>query len=205
MSDKLNIYQRLNEVRKNIEYIKKDKQVQNYKAVTHDQVTALVRKHLIDQGVIIYPNLVSTITVDSGEKTSKGTPILRVEAVYEFTIVNADDGLDSFKTSVSAHANDTGDKAPGKALSYAKKALVLKLFEIETGEDDESRYQEAETFNIQFYTDMLENAKTVDELGAAYKEAKASATKLGDSAGFRAITAKTNQLKAALEAKNANT
>lgn len=35
---------------------------------------------------------------------------------------------------------DNADKAPGKALSYAKKYAMLKLFEIETGENDESRY-----------------------------------------------------------------
>ena len=194
----MNIYQKLNEVRKKIDYIKKDKQVQNYKAVTHDQVTALIRQHLIDNGIIIYPNLISSVTVDSGDKTSKGTSILRNEVVYEFTVVNVDDTADSFKTSISAHANDTGDKAPGKALSYAKKALVLKLFEIESGEDDESRYQEKETFNLEFHVDILNSAKTIDELQAAYMAAKKDATNLKDSSGLKAINALTNQLKTKL-------
>lgn len=136
----MNIHQRINEVRKKIEYIKKDKTVQTYKAVTHDQVTALIRDHLVSAGIIIYPRLVSSITADTGTTTSSKTPIIRVEAVYEFTFVGMDEG-DSVTVSVSAHANDQGDKAPGKALSYAKKAIMLKVFEIETGEDDESRYE----------------------------------------------------------------
>lgn len=137
----MNIFERINEVRKKIDYIRKEKVVQNYKAVTHDQVTAILRPYLIDFGIVIIPSLKSSVTVDTGERTSKGTPILRVEAEYIIEFVNMTDPSDRFSSAVSAHANDTGDKAPGKALSYAKKAVVLKVFEIETGEDEESRYQ----------------------------------------------------------------
>ena len=139
---KLNIYQRINAVQAKIDYIKRDKVVQTYKAVTHDQVTALIRVLLVEFGIVIIPALVSTVTVDTGSLTAKGTPTIRVEAIYEFKFVNKDDPQDFFVSTVSAHALDTGDKAPGKALSYAKKALMLKVFEIETGEDDESRYKE---------------------------------------------------------------
>jgi hypothetical protein len=136
----MNLYQRINEVRKKIDYIKKDKNVQGYQAVTHDAVTALVRDHLVEFGVVIFPNLVSAVTVDTGTMTSKETPIIRVEGVYDFTLVNVDDPAERHTVRVSAHALDHGDKAPGKLLSYAKKAFVLKVFEIESGEDDESRY-----------------------------------------------------------------
>jgi hypothetical protein len=37
----MNIYQRINEVRKKVDYAKKEKAVESYKAVTHDQITAL--------------------------------------------------------------------------------------------------------------------------------------------------------------------
>ena len=191
----MNIYGKVNEVRKLIDYIKKDKQVQNYKAVTHDQVTALVRTHLVNHGIVIYPNLVSTITLDTGEKTSKSTPIIRVEAVYEFTVVNIDDSNDFFKGSISAHANDTGDKAPGKALSYAKKAFILKLFEIETGEDEESRY---ETFNFEFYINLMNESTNLDELQESYLSARAEATKAKDSASLKAIAKHKDALKVKL-------
>ena len=191
----MNVYQKLNEVRKKIDYIKKDKQVQNYRAVTHDQITALVRPHLVEFGIVICPNLISSITVDSGEKTSKGTPIIRVEAVYEFTIVNIDDGTDSFKTSISAHANDTGDKAPGKALSYAKKALVLKLFEIETGEDEESRYN---TFDVNDWIESIRTAKDLKELQGLYNEATSAALTAKDQNARRLIVAEKDKRKAEL-------
>jgi hypothetical protein len=45
----------------------------------------------------------------------------------------------AFSLVIEAHAIDQGDKAPGKALSYAKKYAVLKLLEIESGEGEEER------------------------------------------------------------------
>lgn len=196
----MNIYQRINEVRKKIDYIKKDRVVQNYKAVTHDQVTAMVRDHLVAFGVVIYPNLISTITVDTGEKTSKGTPIIRIEAVYEFVFVNMDDSNDKFTVSVSAHAIDQGDKAPGKALSYAKKAVVLKVFEIETGEDDESRYESTPTglsdSQIADHIAAIESAADTDALKAAYLKAQSAAQDAKDNAAFRKFKDVTNSAKA---------
>lgn len=191
----MNIYQKLNQVRKKIDYIKKDKTVQNYKAVTHDQVTAMVRDHLVSVGIVIYPNLISSVTVDTGSKTSSGTTMIRVEAVYEFTVVNTDDGADSFKTSVSAHANDTGDKAPGKALSYAKKALVLKLFEIETGEDDESRYQ---SFDLESWLEAIKTSKDLPELQQLYNDATSAALTAKDQNARRLIVDEKDKRKAEL-------
>jgi hypothetical protein len=135
----MNIYQRINEVRKQVDYLKKDKKVESYWAVTHDMVTAELRRYLIEYGIVIITRQVSGKTYDSGKATSKGTPIVRYEGLYEFDLVNMDEPEDRAIARVEGHAEDHGDKAPGKALSYAKKALMLKTFEIETGESDESR------------------------------------------------------------------
>ena len=138
---KLNIYQRVNKVRKKVEYLKKDKQVLTYWAVTHDMVTAELRQYLIEYGIVIVPRRTGGETFSTGKSTSKGTPIVRFEGVYEFDFVNMDEPTDMFTACSEGHAEDNGDKAPGKALSYAKKALMLKIFEIETGEGDESRIE----------------------------------------------------------------
>ena len=146
MNDKahsaLNIYQRINEVRKKVWYARKDKTVegQGYKAVTHDAVTALLRNHLIDHGIIVVPKLRESSVVDVG-KTSKGTVIIRYSGRYDIEFVNCDNPRDSITVVSEAHANDFGDKAPGKATSYATKYAMLKLFSIETGEDEEGRVE----------------------------------------------------------------
>jgi hypothetical protein len=142
----LNIYQRINEVRKKATYVQKDKTVagQNYKAVTHDAVTALLRNHLIDQGIVIVPRLMSS-SVENIGTTSNGTIIIRYTGKYEVDFVNCDDPTDRVTVPGEAHANDFGDKAPGKATSYATKYAMLKLFSIETGEDDEGRVEPYES------------------------------------------------------------
>ena len=45
-------------------------------------------------------------------------------------------------STIQAHANDNGDKAPGKALTYATKAAILKVLCLESGENDESRSEQ---------------------------------------------------------------
>jgi hypothetical protein len=140
----LNIYQRVNEVRMKVWYVRKDKTVETggkpYKATTHDAVTALVRNHLIEHGVLIVPKLISSAISQVGE-TKHGTPIWRYEAKYDIEFVNCDQPDDKIVVPAESHANDSGDKAPGKAVSYATKGVILKVFNIETGEDDESRVE----------------------------------------------------------------
>lgn len=138
----LNIYQRINEVRKKVWYARKDKEVQGqgYKAVTHDAVTALVRNHLIEQGVLIVPRLTAS-TIEVIGETKNHTPVIRYAANFAIDFVNCDNPEDRIVLPIEAHANDHGDKAPGKAVSYATKYAILKLFNIETGEDEESRVE----------------------------------------------------------------
>lgn len=138
----MNVYQRINEVRKAVEKVAKDKKVEGYMAVTHDQVTALTREHLVNNGIVIVPKLLSERTVPTGTFTSRDTPFIRYEATYQFDVVNAEDPKDMFSSVIGAHAIDHGDKAPGKALSYAKKALVLKLLELESVSDEEGRQEQ---------------------------------------------------------------
>lgn len=186
MSDK-NLFQRINDVRRKIDYIKKDKSVStggsSYKAVTHDQVTGMVRDHMVAVGIVSYPVLVSsvmnppTINVDGTQSKQ-----MRYEATYDFHFVNEDDPKDELVIRIEAHAMDNSDKAPGKALSYAKKYAVLKLFEIETGEDDESRYQPEGVSDdrIDYLILKIKSAEG-DEKKAAYKDAINECRSLNDA------------------------
>lgn len=194
----LNLYQRINEIRKSIDYIKKDKSVStgagSYKAVTHDQVTAMVRDHMVRHGIVSYPVLVDSKSLEKEE----GAKQFRYEATYDFVFANIDKPEESLTIRINAHAMDNADKAPGKALSYAKKYAILKLFEIETGEDEESRYQEKDVFDIAFWTYSLNECKTVESLQSTYLEAKQACIKASDSAAMKSINALTSQLKTKL-------
>lgn len=192
----MNLYQRINEVRKAIDYIKKEKSVStggggSYQAVTHDQVTAMVRDHMVKHGIVSYPILVE------GKSTPKeeGAKQFRYEATYDFVFANIDDASDKICLRIQAHAMDNADKAPGKALSYAKKYAVLKLFEIETGEDDESRYQ---SFDVNDWIDAIKTAKDFPELQQLYNEATTAALNAKDQNARRLIVAEKDKRKAEL-------
>ena len=141
----LNLFQRIHAVMAKIEYIQKDSNISgsgaSYKAVSHDNVVAQVRAHLIDAGIVIYPEqLQSEVLVK--RDVAANVKMMLYSGDYAIHFVNADKPDDRISVTVNAHANDNGDKAPGKALSYAVKSAILKVFLIETGENDESRVEE---------------------------------------------------------------
>lgn len=160
-----NIFQRINAVRRDVEYVKKDKAVSgagaNYKAVTHDQVVATVRASAVKHGVVIYP-----------EQLQNSMPIMRdvkndvkmhlYSGDYAVHFVNEDDPQDRLTLTINAHANDNGDKAPGKCVTYAVKTAVLKVFFLETGEDDEGRMEHTKPI-AKIQADAIKKALGHDE------------------------------------------
>jgi hypothetical protein len=126
---------------------------------------------MVDAGIVVVPRMTSSATVSTGRTTKAGTPIIRFEAVYDVDFVNVDDPTDRVTATTAAHAEDQGDKAPGKAISYAKKYAILKLFEIETGEDEESRAREAESFPIEDHLSAIQAAADMDSLKESFQTA----------------------------------
>ncbi len=149
----LNIYQRINKVMQTVQYVQKDSAVSGmgggYKAVSHDQVVSVARQALVDNGVIIFPNQVKGefLQMRDINATPQAIKMGLYSGTYEINFVNIDDGNDKIVATIEAHANDNGDKAPGKALSYATKSAILKVLSLETGENDESR-EEQRDFNL---------------------------------------------------------
>jgi hypothetical protein len=207
----MNIYQRINAVRKAVKYVQKDKDVStgkgSYKAVTHDMVTAMVRAHMIEHGIVCFPSLVES-SVATPPKSKDGTESsqIRYEATYDFHFVNEAAPEDKIVVRIQAHAMDNADKAPGKAISYAKKYAVLKLFEIETGEDEESRMHEPEQMPEKMLADFiasLDGATNAEELKNSYLSAYRAAQALDDKSAQAAITRAKDSRKAALSKKAA--
>lgn len=128
-----------------VQYVQKDSNVSGmgggYKAVSHDQVISVARQALVDNGVMIYPNQIKGAFIQMRDINATPQPIKMglYSGTYEINFVNIDDGNDRIVSTIEAHANDNGDKAPGKALSYATKSAILKVLSLETGENDESR------------------------------------------------------------------
>lgn len=190
----MNIYQCINEVRKMIGYVQKDKAVStgggSYKAVTHDAVTGMVREALIKHGVIIVPSVITAVFHPKEPDAKQRL----YEATYQVDFVNMDDPADRITTQQTAHALDNGDKAPGKAQSYATKYAILKLFNIETGEDDESRYQQEE-FDTVGAVDYILASTSIAEMKERYEQRYKLASESKDKDAMKAIIAAKDKMK----------
>ena len=139
-----NIWQRVAAVAREVTYVRKDKNVEGYMAVTHDQVTGVLRGAMLKHGIGVAASAVGSGASTVVGSTKRGATIIRHENLFAVSFVNIDNPADRIDLQQEAHANDHGDKAPGKALSYAVKSAMLKTFMLETGEGDESRYQDDE-------------------------------------------------------------
>lgn len=160
----MNIYQRINEVMKVVKYVQKDATVQNYKAVSHDQVIAACRPEFVKQGIVIYPEQMDLGSIFRPE----GSKMHLYNAFYRINFVNMDEPTDRIQVPIEAHAQDNGDKAPGKAVTYATKAAILKVLGLETGENDEGRVP---TADVDDEIAAIEGCETIESLQKIFASA----------------------------------
>jgi hypothetical protein len=124
-----NIYQRINAVMAEVDYLQKsDKKVAGqYRYVSHDMVTGLLHGPLTKHGIAVVPKV--------KEFKQDGN---RTEMMVEVDFVNVDDPKDLFTVQYLGYGIDQADKGPGKAMSYACKYALLKVFCLETGDDPDN-------------------------------------------------------------------
>ena len=169
----MNIYQKINAVMKEVDYVKKDAKVQGYSAVTHDAVTALIRQHLVVVGIVVNVNQTDGHFLEMRD-LSKEIKQYLYQGAYDVSFINTDDANDKCTVRVHAHAQDTGDKAAGKAMSYATKYAMLKTFSIETGENDESRATKQTDIVLVGENEMIEIEKAAKLKGVDIEKIKAA-------------------------------
>lgn len=142
----MNIYEKINEVMKRIEYLTKDDKVSfgttNYKAISEEKVTTSVRKELVNVGIVIAP-IEQTMNVTELMRTDKSVN-QRADVNVKYRVQNIEDVNDYIIVSSSGSGVDTQDKAIGKAMTYAYKYMLLRTFAIPTGEDPD-KISSAET------------------------------------------------------------
>jgi hypothetical protein len=171
----LNIYQRINAVMKDCEYLQK-KQMNQGKGIEYDEVIAMIRDHLIHHGVVMVIRQTSFEQVAGLEGKNQKV----YQGHYEMDLINMDKPEEKVTHTAFAHGMDGGDKAPGKAHTYAVKIMLVKGFGIETGEDEESRSEKIDKTNTidgEQYAKLAaycmdENKEWTDtgkKLSAAYK------------------------------------
>jgi len=140
------LYERILWVRDRVTRLGKDSTVStggsgSYNAISHDKVTAFIRPKMVQAGIMSYLDCIEATDADTGAVTGKGRKIVQHRAKFNVIFANCHDKEDAIAIQLYAYADDFGDKAPGKAASYAMKYALLKMFMIETGEEDEERVE----------------------------------------------------------------
>ena len=141
---KTTIYQKIAAVQKKLKTVAKDATVGSgsfsYMGTTYDKGLSVIREHCLEHGVMIFPDQVEKGLSVAG-KTKNGGDKMRFEGLYRVRFVSVDDGTE-LTMNIEGHGEDSNDKGPGKAATYATKTAMIKMFLLATGENDEERMEE---------------------------------------------------------------
>ena len=143
---KLNLYEKLLLITNEVGVIEKNLSVQvnknnSYKAVSErdvlDAVKPIEQKYRVysypySREIIDYGTLQKETEFD-GKISRTNTLYMRVQITYRF--VNIDNPEEFIDVVSYGDGLDTGDKAPGKAMTYADKYALLKAYKLSTGDD----------------------------------------------------------------------
>ena len=164
----MNIYEKLSAITNEISAVAKNLNVgygkSQYKAVGEADVLAAVKATEEKYKVYSYPagrrviesNVLTSLDKDGNEKRQL---FMRLEVVYRF--VNMENPEEYIDITTYGDGVDPGDKAPGKAMTYADKYALLKAYKIITGDDPDQKASETlkaverkETISNQLITDV---------------------------------------------------
>lgn len=155
MPESKNIYQRFIEVQKKVrsvvksETVKMNQNDKGYKAVSHDDVAALLHGPLAEAGIVLLPT-VKSYSTDSFEVEKAGNNGKYVQRWYRSDVeilvrwINADKPDEFIESMGAAFALDTSDKSFAKAYSLALKIVLLKVHLLESRDGEEDRVFEGE-------------------------------------------------------------
>lgn len=144
---KMNIFERMLCIQAELGVVAKNLQIQatktsGYKAVSERDVIDAVKPLEARYRVFSYPyerNIVAQETLENerllanGDRVAVTSKFMRIETVYRF--VNIDKPYEYTEVKGYGDGIDTGDKAPGKAMTYADKYALMKAYKISTGDD----------------------------------------------------------------------
>lgn len=141
-----NLYQRILDVKANIEGFTKDAEGYKYNYVEGSQILHKIRKKMEDNSLLLFPS-VKQASYSEIEVVVKGKkkPNVLVEMDMTYTFLNADSPEEQLVIPFFAIGHqDDASKAYGTALTYAERYFLLKFFNIPTDEDDADAKQKRE-------------------------------------------------------------
>ena len=131
--------QRLNAVRAEVTYVQKSSRIDGkFNAVSHGEVLRKVRASSVKHGIVWWPE--STVVLHREivhTTTRKGDErlVFWTQCAVTFRVESVDDAEDFRLVQVVADGMDDQDKGAGKASTYADKTMMVRFFNLESGDD----------------------------------------------------------------------
>lgn len=124
----MNIYEKILAIMQEVRKLQKDDNVKfgttNYKALSEEKVTEIMREKMIKYKLVVFP---------FEQESSRTGNISHVDVKYR--MVNTENPEESIVIASCGDGADTQDKGSGKAMTYAFKYMWLRTFALPTGED----------------------------------------------------------------------
>ena len=177
------IYRKINNIMKKVSFVKKDGKIgfgnNVFSVVTYDRLLSVIRSHLIDEEVIIVPTQIDRGIYTEG-LTKNGGKKFRYDALYDIKFIAIEDGSEIIsRHEVSAEGHD--DKQPSKAVTIATKNAILKVFSLETGDDEhEESVNTIDSKQVGMLSQLIADTQTdIEKFLKAYNITKASELQSG--------------------------
>lgn len=141
MENKLNLYQKLLEIQKQVIGLGKDKSSNSYQYVTGSKVLEHIKPLMNKYGLLLKQEVIDITNERQNYIVGFGTPKQREKSEIlstckmRFTWVDCESGEKDENLFVANGQNDW-DKGVGSALTYGERYFLLKYFHISTDEDD---------------------------------------------------------------------
>lgn len=172
----LNIFEKMSLITKEMAVVEKSLEVKvnqtsGYKAVSErdilDNVKPLEEKYRVysypvDRKIIDSDTLVKE-TEYNGKVTKSNQLFMRLEITYRF--VNVDKPEEFIEIKSYGDGIDSGDKSPGKAMTYGDKYALMKGYKISTGDDPDKDASPEEGYKKE---EKLASPKQIEILNRYY-------------------------------------
>lgn len=158
MSEKLNLYQKIADVKANIDGFTKDTKGYNFSYVSGSQILHRIRAKMIEHNLLLVPSTTNEKWTTHTYKNKKGNEIVDfvIEMDLNYKWINADKPEEQLDISYHAFGQQSDiSQAHGTALTYAERYFLMKFFNIPTDEDDadakekQDKYSKVDPKNIE--------------------------------------------------------
>ncbi|WP_301420068.1 ERF family protein [Mammaliicoccus lentus] len=177
MSEKLNLFQKIADVKANIDGFTKDTKGYNYKYVSGSQILHKIRNKMIENNLLLVPKTseenyqqVQVTRFNQKAKREVTTSEFVVEMKLTYVWINADNPEERLEVPFySVGQQDDVSKAHGTGLTYAERYFLMKFFNIPTDEDDADARQKREVYAAkakpEHIKDLKDKVKQAVEIG----------------------------------------